>query len=283
MNKVIIITDSTCDLMPDYIKEHNVVVLPLYVNFGDTSYRDGVDITTPKLYEMVEEKQELPKTAAISVGDFVDVFEKYLNEGFDVVYTGISSFMSSTYNNAILAAGGELDKRIFVVDSKNLSTGIGLLVLKMVKMRDLGMSASEIALEANKIVPRIRSQFAIKKFDYLYKGGRCSTMSAIFGSVLSIKPIIEVRDGKMTVGKKPMGKMKRALDVMLEMIDKDKDNVDLDCIMITHSIADDSCEYLKNELSKRYDSKILMETHAGCVISSHCGEGTIGILYILNE
>lgn len=283
MNKVIIMTDSTCDLMPDYIKKNNVVVVPLHVNFNEEEYYDGVNITTMELYKKVEEKGILPKTSAVSVGEFEQQFEKYLNAGYDIVFTGISSFMSTTYNNAVLAAGGEYNKRIFVVDSKNLSTGIGLLVLKMVKMRDNGMNALEISNEAIKIVPRIRSQFAIKKFDYLYKGGRCSTVSALVGSVLSIKPIIEVRDGKMSVGKKPMGKMKRALDTMLEMIDKDKENVDLDCIMITHSIADDSCKYLMDELAKRFNKDILMETHAGCVISSHCGEGTIGILYILNK
>lgn len=283
MNKVAIVTDSTCDLNKDFIEENEIKVMPLYVNFGDVSYKDGVEINVPELYKKVEELKELPKTSAASVGDFMNVFNELLEQGYDIIYTGISASMSSTFQNARLAAEDELDKRIFVVDSKNLSTGIGLILMKMVKFRNEGLSAKEIYDRILEIVPKVRSQFAIERMEYLYKGGRCSALTALFGTILNIKPIIVVREGKMSVGKKPMGKMKRALDAMLDMLDKDKDNVDLDCIMITHSEANKSALYLQEELEKRYDKSIINQTNAGCVISSHCGAGTIGILYVLKN
>lgn len=283
MNKIAIVTDSTSDLTLEYIENNNIIVLPLYVNFEDESYKDGKEITVPELYKKVEDSKIMPKTSAAPVGEFMELFDKLLSEGYDILYTGISSKLSSTFQNARIAAGDELDKRIFIIDSANLSTGIGLLILKMVKYRSEGLSAKEIALKIEKHVPLVRSQFAIEKMEYLYKGGRCSTLTALVGTILSIKPIIVVRDGKMTVGRKPMGKMKRALDAMLEMIDKDKENIDLDCIMLTHSQAYKSAEYLKAELEKRFNKEIIMQTDAGCVISSHCGAGTIGILYLLKD
>lgn len=283
MNKIAIVTDSTSDLALDYIEKNNILVVPLYVNFENESYKDGKEITVSELYKKVEESKLMPKTSAAPINEFMELFDKLLNEGYDILYTGISSKLSSTFQNARIAAKDELDKRIFVIDSANLSTGIGLLVLKMVKYRSEGLSAKEIALKIEEHVPQVRSQFAIERMEYLYKGGRCSTLTALVGTILNIKPIIVVRDGKMSVGKKPMGKMKRALDAMLEMLDKDKEKIDLDCIMVTHSEAYKSAEYLKTELEKRFNKEIIMETNAGCVISSHCGAGTIGILYLLKE
>lgn len=278
-----IITDSTNDLDSKTIEEHNIEVLPLYVNFSDASYQDGVDIITPELYKLVEQKNELPKTAAIPQQIFIDVFTKYVEAGDEVIFTGISKQMSRTYENAVLAAKEVDETKIFVVDSMNLSTGIGLLVLKACKYRDEGKSAKEIAELLNKDNKRVLSQFAIERMDYLYKGGRCSGMAKLFGTLLKIKPIIAVRDGKMHVAKKPHGKMKVALDIMIDQLKSDLNRLDKDVVLITHSLAFEYCDYIKKEISKFLGDIPILCTVAGCVISSHCGQGTIGILYMVNE
>lgn len=280
MRKVIIATDSTCDLETSTIIDKDIKVIPLYVNFSEEQFKDGVDITTPLLYKMVEERKILPKTAAVSAFEFEMFFKSYVDKDCDIIYIGISSKFSSTINNARLAAKVIGEDRVFVVDSLNLSTGIGLIVLKACKFRDMGFSPVKICEELSKIIPNVRSQFAIETLDYLHKGGRCSSIAALFGGILKLKPIIEVRDGGMVVGKKPMG-MKKALNLLLEQIYKDKDKLDADCVMVTHSLAAESCEYLKSELKKNINVDLIMETNAGCVISSHCGRGTIGILYII--
>ena len=278
-----IITDSTNDLDLQTIKERNIEVLPLFVNFSDASYQDGVDITTPELYKLVKEKNELPKTAAIPQQTFVDVFTKYIDAGDEVIFTGISKQMSRTYENAVLAAREVNEDKIFIVDSMNLSTGIGLLVLKACKYRDEGKTAKEIAELLERDNKRVLSQFAIERMDYLYKGGRCSGMAKIFGTLLKIKPIIAVRDGKMHVAKKPHGKMKVALDVMIDQLKGDLSRLDRDVVLITHSLAFEYCDYIKAQISKFLGDTPILSTVAGCVISSHCGQGTIGILYMVNE
>lgn len=281
MNKVIITTDSTCDLSNELLEKNNIRVIPLYVNFGEESFRDGIDITTPDLYKKVSECGYLPKTAACSVGDFVNFFTPYIEEGYDIFYCGISSHMSRTYFNAVMALDEFDEGRIHVIDAKNLSTGIGLLLLKAAKFRDEGYSAKEIADKVNELVPNVKSQFLIEKMDYLHKGGRCGSVAKIAATVLKLKPIIEVREGKMDVGKKPIG-TKRACEVMLDMLANDYPNIDMDNIMITHAIAPESLEYLEKRVKEIVDPSLvnINITQAGCVISSHCGEGTIGILYI---
>ncbi len=278
-----IITDSTNDLDLDTLKKNNIEVLPLYVNFSDSSYKDGVDIKTEELYKLVDEKNELPKTAAISMQTFIDVFSKYVSLGDEVIFTGISKQMSRTYENAFLAAKEVGEGKVFVVDSMNLSTGIGLLLLKACKYRDSGFSASEIASKLENDRNLVLSQFSIERMDYLYKGGRCSGMAKIFGTLLKIKPMIAVRDGKMHVAKKPHGKMKVALDIMIEQLKEDLDRLDKDQVIITHSLAYDYCDYIKGEISKFLGDIPILTTVAGCVISSHCGPGTIGILYMVKE
>ncbi len=281
MNKVIIMTDSTCDLTKSLIESRGIHVAPLYVNFGDLSYRDGVDLTTEELYAKVDELGFLPKSAAVSPGDFVNEFTPFIEQGFDIVCITIGSKLSGTYQSALIAKDMVDESRIHVVDSNNLSSGVGLVVLKGCDLRDQGLSALDIKNQLDEITPRVRSQFAIQTMDYLYKGGRCSALSAFLGGVLAIKPIIQVNDGKLDVYKKAIGKMTRALDYMLEDYAALYDKIDPDYVMITHSLADKSAVYMKEKVAEIGMPKNLYETFAGCVISTHCGKGTIGILYIL--
>ena len=282
MNKVKIITDSTCDLSKDIIEARDIEVLPLYVNFTDESFRDGVNITTEELYKLVEKKNELPKTAAIDIVTLTDSFKKWLDLGYDIIFTGISRQMSRTYENALMAKDELEADNVYIVDSKNLSTGIGLTVLKACDYRDKGLSAKEIVDEMELITDKVKAQFAIETMDYLHKGGRCSSLAKIFGTLLKIKPIIFVREGKMSVGMKPIGKMKVALDKMIDMFldDYKAGKVVRDRVFITHSIAIESEKYIREKLEAEVKDMEIISTVAGCVISSHCGPGTIGILYI---
>ena len=192
MNKVVIFTDSTCDLMPETIKEHDIHVIPLYVNFKDESFKDGVDMTSPLLYEKVEKTGIMPKTSAATVADFINAFTPFIEEGCDVFYTGISSKMSVNMQNVLTAASEFDEGRVLVSDSLNLSSDIGLLVLKACKFRDEGKSAKEIKELIDELAPKVKGGFVIKSMDYLYKGGRCSALSKIFGTILKIKPFIRV-------------------------------------------------------------------------------------------
>ncbi len=278
-----IIVDSTQDLTKEILEKNDIDVVPLSVNFSDEAYLDGVTIQTQELYDKVKIKKELPKTSAALVGDLINVFKKYLDLGYEIVYTGISSQMSRSYENALLAKEELESDKIYVVDSKNLSSGIGLLVLKAIKDRDNGLSAKEIASNMEKNRELVLSQFAIEQMDYLYKGGRCSGISKLFGTILKIKPIIFVRDGKMHVGAKPLGKINKALDIMINQIIADKDRLDTDHILVTHSIANESRDYIMARLKKEFPDVDIIETIAGSVIASHCGPGTIGILYMVKE
>lgn len=278
-----IITDSTCDLGIDRMNELDLEVIKLPVNFGEETYYDLVDINTDKLYELVKEKNMLPKTSAVPIMTYIDVFQKYVDLGYDIVFMGISRQMSRSFENAIMAAREVNEEKIFVVDSMNLSTGIGLLLLKACKYRDQGDDAKTIAEKLNVDNKRVLSQFAIEKMNHLHKGGRCSSVAAIAASILKIKPIIAVRDGKMHVMKKPIGKMKTALDIMIKQIIQDKDRLDKEHIFITNSHGKAHSDYIYEQLKNEFPDVDIICTDAGCVISTHCGEGTCGILYMINE
>lgn len=280
MNKVKIIVDSTVDLTEEIYKKYDIDVIPLNINFGEKTYKDGVDIDTPTLFEKVNLIGMLPHTSACSPSSFIECFKKYIDEGMDIIFLGLSSTFSTTYQNAFIAKNEFSKNRIYIIDSKSLSSGTGLLVLKAAKLREEGKSAKEIALQIEKTVPNVVAQFTIEELEYLHKGGRCSGASKIFGHVFHIKPYIKVIDGKMIIYKKPRGPMKVAIDQQLLDVRESLGKIDQSVVIITHSLIDDDLlEYTKNELGKIVDPNSIIVTTAGCVISAHCGKGCIGILY----
>ena len=279
MSKIQIVTDSTCDLSEALIKDHAIEVVPLFVNFGESSYKDGIDLNTEAMYEKVSELNMIPKTSAASPGMFQTVFEKYLAEGYEIIYTGIGQKFSATLQNATIAKNTIDSDKIHLVDSQNLSSGSGLLVLKAAKMRDEGMRAKHIVSELEKLRTRVQTRFIINTLEYLHKGGRLKAISAFVGSMLKMHPIIRVVDGEMTIGKKPRGKMRNGIKIMLNDVFKDAGNIDTDLVMITHSQAHEHAAYIRDQLASLSIDNVY-ETEAGCVISSHCGAGTIGVLYI---
>lgn len=280
LGEVKIFTDSTCDLTSTILKENNISVIPLYVGFEDGTLKDSVDITAGELFKRVEECGKLPKTAAPSPVDFYNEFKPYIDKGMDIVYIGISSNLSATLQNAMIAAREFPEGRIEVVDSRNLSTGIGLLVLKACDFARDGKNIHEIAASVNELAPKVKTAFVIDTLDYLYMGGRCSSLQNFMSGVFKIKPIVKVVEGRMILGEKSRGKREKALNIMLENAIADKDNMDRDRIIITHSVGSEDSKYLEEKLRENMDFRNIIITVAGCVISSHCGPNTIGIIYL---
>ncbi|NLD26087.1 MAG: DegV family protein [Acholeplasmataceae bacterium] len=283
MNKIKIITDCTSDLTPELYHKYDMEVLPLYVTIGGKTYADVFEINAEELYRKVKEYGELPKTSTISQITLYASFKKYLEQGYDIFFMGIGSNFSGVYQNATLVAKEFPEERIRVVDSGNLSSGTGLLLLKAAQFRDQGDDLDTLARKVENLVPLVRTQFAINTLEYLHKGGRCSGTSRIIGTLLKLKPIIRVLDGKMGVTKKPRGKFKIALDTLLEYFRHDSSNLDLENVMVTHSLNPEDAAYLKEEILKIAPVKNVIETYASGVISTHCGPKTIGILYIVKD
>ena len=277
--EVLIITDSSCDMPQSYLDENNIKLISYNINLKDKTYLDRVDITTKDMFKKIDHAKEITKTAAISPAKYEEFFAQYVND-YDVVYIGLASGFSSSFNSASLAAS-EFDN-VYIVDSQNLSSGIGLLLNKAIKFKKEGFSAKEITEKIKEIVPLVRVQFVVDTLKYLHMGGRCSGTARLFGTALQLKPIIKVVDNKMVVAKKPIG-YKKGLKALLEYLEDDKDNIDEDMLTITHCLADEDAQYLLSKIPSIVDHKNIVETHAGCVISTHCGPRCIGILYILKE
>lgn len=277
--KVLIMTDSSCDMPQSFIDENDIKVVSFNIIIDGNTYLDRRDITTDELFKKVDELKELPKTAAIAPSIFVDKFSKYADE-YDIFYIGLGTGFSSATSSAMVAAS-EFDN-VYVVDSCNLSAGVGLLLNKACIFRKQGMSAKEIAEKIKELIPRVRVQFVINTLKYLHMGGRCSGTIRLLGTALQLKPIIRVVDNKMIVGKKPIG-YTRGLNALIDYYKQDKDNIDTDLMTFTHCMASQDAEYLMSKIKPDCKVKNIMVTEAGCVISTHCGPRCIGILYIVNE
>ncbi len=280
MSENIVVTcDSTTDLSKELIERYSINVLPLGVALGDKTYKDGVDITPDDIFEHNRKTGELPKTAATSIGECEDFFEQFVKEGKTVIHLTLSSTMSSNYNNACIAA--EEVGNVYVVDTKNLSTGGGLLVLKAVDFVNEGLDAETIVKKLNELTKYVDASFVIDNLDYLHQGGRCSALSVLGANLLKLKPSIDVTDGVMGLCKKYRG---RFIDVIKPYVAErlqDKDDIDLDRVFVTHAgcdkaIIDAEIEAVKETLP----FKEMFITRAGCTISSHCGRECIGVLFM---
>lgn len=285
MNKVVLLSDSTCDLSPELVQRHRVEILPLHVSFpGDPKdYLDGVNLTSDELYQKAELLKTTPKTGALNVFELVEAFRPHIERGEDILFTGIGSGLSSTCQNALLASKEFPEGRIEVVDSQNLSTGTGLLVLKMAQFRDEGLPVGEIAQKARTLVPYVSAKFCIDRLDYLYRGGRCSGLSMNLAHFLHIHPIAKVKDNKLMVASKVRGKYRKAVDAQLEEFLKDLPMIDDFALFVTDSgRMDGEDQYMLSKAKEHFDPSRVYHTRAGCVVSAHCGPKTIGILYLLD-
>lgn len=279
---IAITTDSTCDLPQRFIDENDITVVPLTVLLGDTVYRDGVDIKPDDVYSFVEKTGKLPKTSAVTPAEYFEVFKQLTDEGKKVVHIGFSSGLSSSFQNACVAAS-EFDN-VFCVDSKTLCTAQGLLVLKACDYRAKGMDAKKIADRVTKLVPKVSATFVLDGLEYLHKGGRCSSVARFGANVLGIKPSIAVdnQTGKLEVSKKYRGKT----EIVYKQYIADRMNeikrIQPDRVVIAESggVSSQTIAFAKGVIEGKDKFNQVILADAGCTISSHCGPKTFAIFYI---
>ena len=274
-----ITSDSTSDLSPALLEQYDITVLPLYVTMGEQTCRDGVDARPEDLFAYVERTGSLPTTAAVNVADYHDCFAQFSPRHEAVIHITISSDFSSCYQNACVAAEGF--SNVYVVDSRNLSTGHGLVVLEAALAAQRGEQPEAIVAHLNEVAGQVEASFVVDKLDYLVKGGRCSSAAALGANLLKLKPCIEVVDGRMKVGKKYRGNYDKVLlHYVRERLDG-RDDLALDRIFVTHTpCRPETVEAVKAEIQTYAPFSEIIETTAGCTISSHCGPNTLGILFL---
>lgn len=282
MDKPIILSaDSTCDLGPQLKEKYQVHYYPFHVILDGKTYSDGVDLVPDQIYEVYRERKILPKTAAINIAEYLEFFKQWTDQGYEVIHLTLGSGLSASYNNCRLAAQ-ELPG-VYAIDSRNLSTGSGLLVLEAAERIAAGMPAAQVAKEVQELTVKVNASFVIDTLEFLYKGGRCSALQMLGANVLRLKPCIEVdnRSGSMDVGKKYRGSLDKCLEQYVKDRLEGRDDIVEKRIFITHSGISDERVALVKRLVEQYGhfGEILV-TRAGCTISSHCGPNTLGVLFI---
>lgn len=274
-----IISDSTCDLSPELIRQHDITITPLIVMKNGEEFHDGVTITPSEIFAHVASGGCLCSTAARSVGFYEDIFRTYAKQYDGVLQITISSDFSSSFQNASLAASEFENVR--VVDSRNLSTGQGLVVLKACELAKTVSSMDELKRELDAYTSRIEASFVVDKLDYLVKGGRCSSAAALGANLLNLKPCIEVRDGKMIVGKKYRGNFAKCLSNYVKDRLEGREDIEEGTVFITYTQVSQEAHDAVLEAVHTYGHfETIYETIAGCTISCHCGPGTLGILFV---
>lgn len=277
-----IISDSTCDLSPELVNRYDIDILPLHILLGEKEYMDGKNITPDEIFAWSDAHKTTPKTSAPSLADAIEILKPYVEEKREVICFSISSSMSTSGNVMRLAADElEATDLVTVIDSANLSTGIGLLVIEAAEMAQAGKSAEEISTKIEKLKSKVRASFVVDTLTYLYRGGRCNAVAAMAGSVLKLHPKIVVENGAMDASKKYRGKLKSVIMSYVKDMEQELKNARSERVFITHS----GCEREIVEEVRAYLQSLgvfeeILETRAGGVISSHCGPGTLGVLFI---
>ena len=279
--KVLLTADSTCDLSEELKERFHVITHPLHVVLDDKTYNDGVDLKPDDIYRAYDEKKALPKTAATNAAEFVDFFTPYIEQGYEIVHINLGSGLSVTHSNCRMAA--EELEGVYVVDSCNLSTGTGLLVLEAADRIAAGMSAEEVAHEVQELAEKVSASFVLDTLEFLHKGGRCSSLAMMGANLLQLKPCIEVDStcGKMGVGKKYRGSLDKCLQQYVQDKLAGRTDICTNRVFITHSgISEERIALVKAEVEKYQKFDEILITRAGCTISSHCGPNTLGVLFM---
>ena len=277
-----IIADSTCDLSPDLLEKYNISILPLHIVLGNREYKDGTEITPDEIYEWSNANKEAPKTSAVSISDAIELFQNCLNDYDEIVCFSISGQMSTTVNVFRMAADQlEEESRIHIIDSENLSTGGGLLIIEASLLASQKKSGKEIVDYIEQLKPYVRSSFIVDTLTFLHRGGRCSGVAALAGSALKLHPKIIVDHGGMKPDKKYRGKMDSAILSYVKDLEPQLLNAKTDRVFITHSgCSEDLLANVQHFLNDLGIFTEILITRAGGVISSHCGPGTLGVLFI---
>lgn len=273
-----ITADSTCDLSQHILDEMDITLMPLHIEVDGQDFRDGVDITPKDIFRYVGQEGKTCKTAAANIYEYDQLFAELSPKYDAVIHINISAEFSSCHQNARLAAQNY--SNVYVIDSRNLSTGSGHLVLDAAEYAKQGLSAEEIIQRLNEAIPKVDASFVIDRMDYLRKGGRCSGIEALGATLLKIKPSIEVVDGAMKVGKKYRGNFDKCLEMYVKDRLSDPSSIDTNRIFITHShCAPETVAKVREIVQQYVQFNEIIETTAGCTVSSHCGPNTLGILY----
>ena len=277
-----IISDSTCDLSPELIAKYDIDILPLHILLGEDEYEDGRNITPQQIYDWSDTHKTTPKTSAPSLAEAIELFRPYIEEKREIVCFSISGSMSTSGNVMRLAAEElEASDLVTVIDSANLSTGIGLLVIEAAIMAGKGQSAAEIIAAIEVLKPKVRASFVVDTLTYLYRGGRCNAVSAMAGGVLRLHPKIVVGNGAMDASKKYRGKINSVIMSYVKDMEEDLKSARPERVFITHSGCDrDTVNAVRSYLETFGIFHEILETRAGGVVSSHCGPGTLGVLFI---
>lgn len=282
MSKPIILSaESTCDLSAELIAQYKVNVYPFHVILGDDTFNDGVDLTPDDIYRVYREKGILPHTAAINIEEYTEWFSRWTAQGLEVIHISLGHGISSSYNNARLAA--EEMEGVYVIDSGNLSTGIGLLVLEAADRIAAGLPAAQIVAELEELKGRVSSSFVIDTLEFLHKGGRCSSLAMMGANLLKLRPCIMVdnESSAMTVGKKYRGTPEKALEQYVTDQLQGRTDLDTKRLFITHSgISEERIALVRSLVEKYAAFDNVYVTRAGCTVSAHCGPGTLGLLFI---
>lgn len=278
MRAIKITCDSTCDLTPALYREYGVEPIGLGVSLGDDFRRDGFNVTARQLFDFVESTGQLPKTAAVSVGEYLDFFQKHVDRNCHVIHISLSSELSATHHNALLAAA-EVG-HVTVIDSRSLSSGSGHLALLAAELAKAGKSPEEIEAALLDARAKLDVSFVLQTLEYLHKGGRCSGVAAFGSNLLKLRPEIEVADGKMQVGRKYRGDRDRSITAYIRGRLEGRDDIQTDRIFVTHSgVPKESVEKAMALVRELHPFREVIETTAGCTISSHCGPNCLGVLF----
>lgn len=274
--------DSTADLSPELYERYNISRMPIYIRIGGKEYSDGININPERLFKIVDETGEMPSTAATSADDFIQHINKIreTDPGAEVIHFSISSCFSSTFNTSARAA--QEMEGVYVIDSRNLSSGIGQSVIEACEMAKKGIPAPEIKrVIEEEIIPKVDTSFILDTLKYMAKGGRCSPVAALGANLLQLKPCIEVYDGAMRVGKKYKGKLARVLRQYINDRLANLDGIRPDRIFITSAFTEQQyIDLAYEEVSKLGYFKEILITEAACAVSTHCGPNTLGVLFI---
>ena len=275
---VIITTDSVCDMPKELLERYQVRMIPLTISEGDHSYKDGVDFTPDDIYELYDSQHLLPKTSAISPQEFIDFFTPLTQDGSEVVHIDISSACSATYQNACMAAS-ELEG-VYPVDSLHLTLGKGLLVIEACRLRDAGLSAREIAEQLPAYREKIVTSFVVDTLEYLWKGGRCSGLTAFGANLLQVRPCLELREGEIKVARKYRGTMQKVYTQYIRDY-LSRENIDTRMGFLVHSgrISQETLDQLRQLILELVPFSEVPIVRAGCTVTSHCGPGTIGVIF----
>ena len=277
--RIKITADSTCDLSPVLLEKYDITLAHLIVNKNGEAFTDGIDITPADIFAHVAAGGDLCSTAALGVGDYQDLFAKFASDYDAVVHISISSEFSSSFQNAYIAAT-EFDN-VRVIDSRNLSTGQGLVVLAACDMSQSCTDLDKLCADLTELTGRVEASFVLDQLKYMVKGGRCSSAAALGANLLNLKPCIEVKDGKMSVVKKYRGNYTKCLTSYVKDRLEGREDLDTKRLFITHTpVNEDSYTAVKEAVANYSNFDEVIESEAGCTVSCHCGPGTLGVLFI---